>query len=60
MSLKLHFLHFRMDPPPPENMGAMSNEYGERISQMEKIHSGKWNFQYVGWLLLECSKGDTK
>jgi hypothetical protein len=31
----------------PENIGALSNEYGERfhqdISQMEKRYSGKWS-----------------
>jgi hypothetical protein len=41
-------------------MGTMSNEYGESISQMEKIYSGKWSSKYVGWLLLESSKRDTK
>jgi hypothetical protein len=53
-----------VDPPPPENMGAISNEYGESfhqdIFQMEKMYSGKWSFQYVGRLLLESYKGDSK
>jgi len=41
-----------MDFPSPENMGAMSNEYGigfhQDISQIEKMCSGKWSSQYVG------------
>lgn len=45
MSLKIHFLHSHLDFFP-ENMGAVSDEHGERfhqeISQMEKRYSGKW------------------
>jgi hypothetical protein len=47
MSLKLHFLHSHMDFFLPQNMGALSNEYGERfhqdISQIEKRYIGKWS-----------------
>jgi hypothetical protein len=46
MSLKIHFLHSHLDFFP-ENMGAISDEHGERfhqeISQMEKRYSGKCN-----------------
>ena len=44
--LKLHFLHSYLGFFP-ENMGAVSNEHGERfhqdISQIEKKYSTKWS-----------------
>ena len=55
MSMKLYFLHFRMDYPPPtkKNMGAISSEYGKRfhqdISQMEKDVQWKVEFP-ICWL----------
>ena len=46
MSLKIHFLHSHLNFFP-ENLGAVSDEHGERfhqdIAQMEKRYSGKWN-----------------
>jgi len=46
MSLKIHFLHSRLDFFL-ENCGALSDEHGERfqqdISSMEKRYQGKWN-----------------
>jgi hypothetical protein len=45
MSLKPHFLHSHL--VFPENMGAVSDEHGERynhdISQIEKRYSRKWS-----------------
>lgn len=46
MSLKLHFLHSHLDSFP-ENLGAVSDEHGERFHQdvavMEKRYQGLWN-----------------
>ena len=46
MSLKLHFLHSHLQFFP-ENLGAVSDEHGERfhqeISTMEKRYRGKWS-----------------
>lgn len=46
MSLKIHFLDSHLDFFP-ENMGAISDEHGERfhqdISDMEKRYQGKWS-----------------
>jgi hypothetical protein len=46
MSLKLHFLDSHLDFFP-ENLGAVSDEHGERFHQeirtMEKRYQGKWN-----------------
>ncbi|UYV80326.1 hypothetical protein LAZ67_18002425 [Cordylochernes scorpioides] len=46
MSLKIHFLHSHLDFFP-ENLGAVSDEHGERfhqaISSMEKRYQGKWS-----------------
>nr|CAH7733773.1 unnamed protein product [Callosobruchus chinensis] len=46
MSLKVHFLHSHLDFFP-ENLGAVSDEHGERfhqgIAKMVKRFSGKWN-----------------
>lgn len=45
MSLKIHFLHSHLSFFP-ENMGAVSDEHGERfhqeISEFEKRYQGKW------------------
>lgn len=46
MSLKIHFLHSHLDFFPP-NLGAVSDEHGERFHQdiliMEKRYQGKWS-----------------
>lgn len=46
MSLKLHFLHSHLDFFP-ENLGAISDEHGERfhqdIASIEKRYIGKWS-----------------
>ena len=46
MSLKIHFLHLHLDFFP-KNLGAVSDEYGERfhqeISIMGRRYQGKWN-----------------
>lgn len=46
MSLKLHFLHSHLDFFP-ENLGAVSDEHGERFHQdiaaIEKRYTGKWS-----------------
>ena len=46
MSLKIHFLHSHLNFFPP-NLGAVSNEHGERfhqdITKMESNYQGKWN-----------------
>lgn len=46
MSLKLHFLHSHLDFFP-ENLGAVSDDHGERAHQdmkvIEKRYQGKWN-----------------
>jgi len=57
MSLKLHFLHSHLDFFP-ENLGAVSDEQGERfhqdIQQMEKRYQGFWNESMMAdycWML---------
>ncbi|UYV78509.1 hypothetical protein LAZ67_16001816 [Cordylochernes scorpioides] len=46
MSLKIHFLHSHLDFFP-ENLGAVSDEHGERfhqdISSIKKRYQGKWS-----------------
>lgn len=46
MSVKIHFLDSRLDFFP-ENLGAVSDEHGERfhqdISSMEKPYQGRWS-----------------
>ena len=46
MSLKIHFLHSHLNFFPP-NLGAVSDEHGERfhqdITKMEGNYQGKWN-----------------
>ena len=72
-SSKLHFLHSRLDPPPPptphpENMGAVSAEPGEKfyqdISEYEKTYSGKWSPDmlagYCWSLIRETLTGENK
>ena len=51
MSLKIHFLHSHLNFFPP-NLGAVSDEYGERfhqdITKMESNYQGKWNPGMMG------------
>ena len=51
MSLKLHFLHNRLDFFP-ENLGDVSEKQGERfhqdIKEMEKRYQGRWNITMMG------------
>ena len=46
MSIKLHFLHSHLDKFP-ENLGAVSDEQGERFHQdlktMEERYQGRWD-----------------
>lgn len=58
MSLKLHFLHSHLDFFP-ENLGAVSEEQGERfhqdIKEMERRYQGRWNTSMIAdycWTLL--------
>lgn len=58
MSLKIHFLDSHLDFFP-ENLGAVSDEHGERfhqdISAMEKRYQGKWSVTLLAdycWTLL--------
>lgn len=50
MSLKMHFLHSHLNFFP-ENLGAVSDEHGERFHQdimaMEKRYQGKWSPKMV-------------
>jgi hypothetical protein len=57
MSLKVHFLNAHLDYFP-ENLGAVSEEQGERfhqdIKKMETRYQGRWNVNRMGdycWLL---------
>ena len=57
MSLKIPFIHSHLNFPP--NLGAVSDEHGERfhqdITKMESNYQGKWNPGMVGdfcWMLL--------
>lgn len=61
MSLKIHFLHSHLDFFP-ENLGAVSDEHGERFHQqlktMEQRYQGLWNENMMGdfiWLLIRES-----
>ena len=62
MSVKVHFLHSHLDYFP-ENVGAFSEEQGERFHQdtkvMKKRYQGKWNVSMIAdycWgLIHECS-----
>lgn len=51
MSLKIHFLHSHLDFFP-ENLGAESDEQGERFHQelsvIESRYQGVWNEQMMG------------
>ena len=58
MSFKIHFLYFHLNFFPL-NLGALSNENGERfhqdITKMERNYQGKWNPSMMGdlcWMLL--------
>jgi hypothetical protein len=67
MSLKLYFLHTHLDFFP-KNMGAFSDEHGERfhqdISQTEKRYNGKWSpnmlADYCCSLIRETQTGENK
>ncbi|GBN56316.1 hypothetical protein AVEN_16018-1 [Araneus ventricosus] len=57
MSLKVHFLNSHLDYFP-ENLGAVSEEQGERfhrdIKEMERRYQGKWNVSMIAgycWML---------
>jgi hypothetical protein len=57
MRLKVHFLNAHLDYFP-ENLGAVSEEHGERfhqdIKEMETRYQGIWNVNMMGdycWLL---------
>ena len=54
ISLKIHILHFHLDFFP-ENLGAVSDEHGERfhqdIAEIKKMYQGKW---YVNALVDYC------
>ncbi|GBM64476.1 hypothetical protein AVEN_194234-1 [Araneus ventricosus] len=57
MSLKVHFLDSHLDYFP-ENLGAVSEEQGERfhqdIKEMERRYQGKWNASMIAdycWML---------
>jgi hypothetical protein len=51
MSLKIHFLNLHLDVFP-ENVGALSEEQGERfhqdIKEMERRYQGRWNVNVMG------------
>ena len=58
MSVKVHFLQSHLDYFP-ENLGAVSEEQGERFHQdiktMEKRYQGQWNVSMMAdycWCLL--------
>nr|CAH7727961.1 unnamed protein product [Callosobruchus chinensis] len=64
--LKVHFLHSHLDFFP-ENLGAVSDEHGERfhqdIAKMEKRFPGKWSASMLTeycWFLGRdrCTSGD--
>jgi hypothetical protein len=60
MSLNFYFLHSHLDFFP-KNMGAVSNEHGERFRQIfPKLKRGavENESKYVGGPLLESYKGD--
>ncbi|GFX46376.1 uncharacterized protein TNCV_238381 [Trichonephila clavipes] len=57
MSVKVHFLHSHLDYFP-ENLGAVSEEQGERfhqdIKEMERRYQGRWNVSMMAdycWML---------
>lgn len=65
MSIKIHFLHAHIEFFP-ENLGAVSEEHGERFHQdikdMEKRYQGKWNKNMMAdycWMLKRdlCASG---
>jgi hypothetical protein len=65
MSLKVHFLGSHLDFFP-ENLGAVSDEHGERFHQdiynMEKRYQGKWSLSMLAgycWTLKRDVKQET-
>ena len=66
MSLKMHFLHSNLDFFP-DNLGAMSDEHGERfhqdIASMEQRYQGRWDAAMMGdfcWFLRRETSGQPK
>ena len=62
MSVKIHFLHSHLEYFP-ENLGALSEEQGERFHQaieiMEKKYQGRWNVHMIAdycWCLMKDEK----
>jgi hypothetical protein len=57
MSLKIHFLKSHSDSFP-KNLGAVSEEQGERfhqnVKEMERIDQGRWNINMVGDYCRRC------
>ena len=58
MSVKVHFLHSHLEYFP-ENLGALSEEQGERFHQdikiMKKRYQGRWNVTMIAdycWCLM--------
>jgi len=62
MNLKIHFLESHL-VFPPENLGEISDEHGERFHQdilaMEKRYQGKWTSNMFGRLSLNTEEGCT-
>ncbi|GBN37979.1 hypothetical protein AVEN_255553-1 [Araneus ventricosus] len=66
MSLKVHFLDSHLDYFP-ENLGAVSDEQGERfhqnIKEMERLYQGKWNVSMISdysWMLQRDNRAKFK
>ena len=62
MSVKVHFLHSHLEYFP-ENLGALSEEQGERFHQdikiMEKRYQSRWNVSMIAdycWCLMRDGK----
>ena len=63
VSLKIHFLHSHLDYFP-DNLGAYSDEMGERMHQdlkiMEKRYQGRWDQHMMGDYCWFLKRDDTK
>ena len=66
MSIKIHFLHSHLDKFP-SNLGAVSDEQGERFHQdikvMEERYQGRWNINMMAdycWSLKRDMPSGTK
>ena len=59
MIIKLHFLHSHLDRFP-ENLGALSDEQGERFHQdiltMEERYQGRWDAHMMAEYVLTIKK----